>query len=175
MDITPNFTIRPFAPGDAAAFHSLNRQWITTLFQMEASDEAALSDPEGTILTPGGTIFVAEQSGTVVGCVALLPMLNESYEVAKMAVAQEMQGRGVGRKLLAAAIDWARARGAKRLYLESNHVLAPALHLYESVGFRYLPPEEIVASPYARADVFMELWLTEDWLTEEAAQTRSEA
>ena len=96
--------IRPFAPGDARAFHDLNRQWITTLFQMEASDEAALSDPEGTIFAPGGAIFVAELSGKVVGCVALVLMPEHAYEVAKMAVAPEVQGLGIGRRLMTAAI-----------------------------------------------------------------------
>jgi putative acetyltransferase len=106
----------------------------------------------------------------VVGCVALLPMPGHTYEVAKMAVLPEMQGRGVGRRLLAEAIAWAQQQGAKRLYLESNHVLTPALRLYESVGFQHLPQERRPVSPYARADVFMELWLVE-----EVARTRPEA
>ena len=73
----PEVVMRLFAPGDAAAFRFLNKQWITTLVQMEASDEAALSDPEGA----------------VVGCV--VPMPNHCYELAKMAVAPEAQGRDV--------------------------------------------------------------------------------
>lgn len=160
-------TIRVYVPGDAPVFSALNMEWLTTFFQAEAKDAATLSDPEGQILAPGGQIFLADLSEKAVGCVALLAMGDGSYEVAKMAVTPKAQGRGVGRRLLQAAIGWARAQGAKRLYLESNHVLAPALHLYESVGFRHLPPEEVAASPYARADVFMELWLTE-----EAARTR---
>lgn len=104
---------------------------------------------------------MAEVDGTVAGCVALLPMLDQSYEVAKMAVAQGMQGRGVGRRLLVEAVAWAHAHGAKRLYLESNRLLTPALHLYEAVGFRHLPPEEVSPSPYTRADVFMEMMLKE--------------
>lgn len=151
--------IRPFAPGDARAFHDLNRQWITTLFQMEASNESALSDPEGTILAPGGAIFVAELSGEVVGCVALVPMPDLCYEVAKMAVMPDAQGQGIGRKLLEAAVAWGREHGAKRLFLGSNTRLAPALRLYESAGFQHLPPERRPVSPYARADVFMEMFL----------------
>ena len=45
------------------------------------------------------------------------------------------------------------------LYLETNHVLTPAIHLYEAVGFRNLPQERVTPSPYARADVFMEMVL----------------
>jgi len=44
--------------------------------------------------------------------------------------------------------------------LESNARLAPALRLYEPVGFRHLPPDP--ATLYARADVFMEMTLGAD-------------
>lgn len=147
--------IRPFLPGDAQAFRDLNMAWIVAHFQPEGKDEATLADPEGTILAPGGQILLAEVGGQVGGCVALLPMPGGAYEVAKMAVAPECRGRGVGRRLLEAAIAWAREQGARRLYLESNARLTPALRLYESIGFRHLPSS--TASPYARADIFMEM------------------
>jgi putative acetyltransferase len=43
------------------------------------------------------------------------------------------------------------------LYLETNKKLTPAVRLYEALGFRHLSPERVVPSPYARADVYMEL------------------
>lgn len=58
---------------------------------------------------------------------------------------------------MSAAIAKAREIGATRLYIETNHTLTPAIRLYRAHGFEELPPERIVASPYARADVFMEL------------------
>lgn len=150
-------TIRPYTSTDAPAFHDLNMQWLTAFFAVEAKDEATFSDPEAYILAPGGTIFMADWDGKTVGCVALLRMVDGAYEVAKMAVAPDAQGQGIGRRLLTAAAQWARERGALRLYLESNSRLAPALRLYEAVGFRHLAEKERPVSPYARADVFMEL------------------
>ena len=76
-----------------------------------------------------------------------------------MAVTSSAQGLGVGRLVLQRAVDAARDAGATRLYLETNHVLTPAIHLYEAVGFRNLPQERVTPSPYARADVFMEMVL----------------
>jgi ribosomal protein S18 acetylase RimI-like enzyme len=45
------------------------------------------------------------------------------------------RGRGVGRALVLAAIERARARGARRIELDTNHDNAPAIALYESCGF----------------------------------------
>lgn len=55
------------------------------------------------------------------------------------------------------AIDQARRIGAKSLFLGSNSRLKSAVHLYESVGFRHVPPESMPPMPYSRANVFMEL------------------
>jgi putative acetyltransferase len=74
-----------------------------------------------------------------------------------MAVTPACQGTGIGRKLLQTVIEAGRASGARRLYLETNHILKPAIRLYESMGFRHLSPDRIIPSPYARADVYMEL------------------
>jgi hypothetical protein len=59
-----------------------------------------------------------------------------------------------------AAIAKARQLSAKRLYIETNHTLTPAIRLYKAHGFQELPPDRKVQSPYVRADVFMELLLT---------------
>jgi len=151
--------IREFQPGDEMAFRKLNEEWITRYFRMEEKDERALADPQSTILAPGGRIFFAHISGRCVGCCALLRSAADEFEVAKMAVDASCRGAGIGRNLLRAAIEAARAAGARRLYLETNHVLKPAIRLYESVGFKPVPPHRIVPSPYVRSDVCMEMTL----------------
>jgi len=160
--------IREFQSGDEAAFRQLNEEWITHYFTLEAKDRKSFDDPQKTILAPGGRIFFAIADGRHLGCCALLRIgpadagaeHAAEYEVAKMAVTPHAQGSGVGRKLLQATVDAARLAGAVRLYLETNHTLTPAIHLYESIGFKHLPPERITPSPYQRADVFMEMIMT---------------
>ena len=76
-----------------------------------------------------------------------------------MAVTPAWQGRGLGRKLLEHVIHQARQLKAKRLYLETNSRLVPAIRLYESLGFRHLPADRVIPSPYQRADVYMEFFL----------------
>ncbi len=152
-------TIREFEPGDEASFRKLNEEWITRYFTMEAKDDESLANPQSSILTPGGRIFFANIGDECIGCCALLRLSADEFEVAKMAVAPKSQGSGVGRELLQAVVEAARSAGARRLYLETNHTLEPAIRLYHSVGFQDLPQERIVPSPYARADVYMEMIL----------------
>jgi putative acetyltransferase len=154
-----DLTIRDFRPGDETAFRKLNEEWIVRHFAMEPKDEESLADPRANILDRGGRIFFADRAGQPVGCCALLAMAPGEFEVAKMAVTQSAQGAGIGRRLLERTIAEARAAGARRLYLETNRKLGPAIHLYESLGFRHLPPERVVPSPYARSNVSMELFL----------------
>jgi N-acetylglutamate synthase-like GNAT family acetyltransferase len=123
---------------------------------MEEHDREMLLNPVGHIIEAGGQIVVAVDGERVVGCCALIPMEPGVFEVAKMAVAEEYQGRGLGRTILARTIEEGRAMAAAKLYLETNHRLENAIHLYEALGFKHLPPK---VSPYARADVFMEMWL----------------
>ena len=148
--------LRPYQPEDATAFRELNEAWITKYFGLEEHDREMLGDPDGYVIQQGGHIFLAFVEERAIGCCALIAMKPGVFEVAKMAVDERYRGRGVGRKVLAYTIEEARALGATLLYLETNHKLANAIHLYESQGFQHLPPKQ---SPYVRADVFMELRL----------------
>lgn len=148
--------IRPLQPGEEKAFHDINIDWIQRFFVVEKKDRETLENPGAVILDKGGAILMAMDGPLAVGCVALIAMGEGGYELAKMGVLPAAQGRGVGRRLVAAAIDHARGIGAKRLYLETNSSLGPAVKLYAEAGFQSVkgPP-----SPYARADVQMELML----------------
>ena len=152
-------TIRCFQKGDAAAFRKLNEEWITRFFRVESKEAPILADPQSTILDLGGRILFATAEGRCVGCCALIRLGDQEFEVAKMAVEPSFQRAGIGRRLLAAVIEEARNAGARRLYLETNHLLTPAIRLYESLGFKHIDPSRIIPSQYARADVYMELFL----------------
>lgn len=146
--------LRSYRAGDAQAFRLLNEAWIEKYFGLEDADRAILNNPEGYVLAKGGHIFFATAAGAPIGCCALVPIEPGVYEVAKMAVAEEWQNRGIGRRVLQYTIEQGRALGAQRLYLETNKTLKNAIHLYEALGFKHLPPKH---SPYVRANVFMEL------------------
>ncbi len=158
--IPDRLEIRPLRSlEDRCAFRKLNEEWITRYFVLEDKDREILGDPDNTILRKGGRIFMVHAGDDVVGCVALIPLGNGVYELSKMAVSPRLRGLGVGRRLLEHTIAEARALGATSLFLGSSTKLKNAVHLYESVGFRHVPPEEIPPMPYTRADVFMAMRL----------------
>jgi DNA-binding MarR family transcriptional regulator len=145
-----------FIPAYQAAFRQLNEEWITTWFRMEEGDYKALDHPREYILDKGGHIFMALYKGEPVGTCSLIRMDDGSFELAKMGVSPKTQGLGIGYLLGRACIEKARALGARRVYLESNTRLKPAISLYHKLGFRKVagPP-----SPYERCDIQMELVL----------------
>src|SRR5580658_4149574 len=82
--------------GDFTAFRLLNEEWITRYFVLEPKDRETLNDPEKSILSKGGHIFMAYADGVPVGCVALIPIAGGIHELSKMAVSPLVQGRGIG-------------------------------------------------------------------------------
>jgi putative acetyltransferase len=150
--------MRPFQPSDAKAFRELNEEWIAKYFGIEEQDRITLGNPEASVLQHGGHIFMAFDGEQPVGCCALLAV-DSGFELGKMAVSPEYRGQGIGRRILEYAIARAKSLGAKTLHLASNTRLPDAIHLYESVGFRHVPREQVPHSPYTRSNVFMDLQL----------------
>lgn len=138
------------------AFRQLNEQWISKYFKMEAADHKALDNPQKSIIAKGGHILVALYNNEPVGVCALMKMDDPvyEYELVKMAVSPDAQGKNIGWLLGKAAVDKARSLGAKKLYLESNTILQPAINLYHKLGFQKVIGH---ATPYERCNIQMEL------------------
>jgi GNAT superfamily N-acetyltransferase len=47
----------------------------------------------------------------------------------------DARGMGIGKRLLEGAIAWCRARGAKRVVLDTTEQMTGAIALYEANGF----------------------------------------
>jgi len=138
------------------AFKELNEEWISKYFRMEKADHDALDDPEGYILSKGGSILIALYNNEPVGVCALIKMEDAKYdyELAKMAVSPKAQGKSIGYLLGLACIEKAKSLNCKWLYLESNTILAPAINLYKKLGFTEVSGR---ATPYERCNIQMEL------------------
>jgi putative acetyltransferase len=148
-----DIAVHDWRPEWRADFERLNLDWLQRYFSVEDIDRRVLGDPEQWILAPGGHIFFATDGGQVVGTGALLREAEGVYEVTKMAVDPAWQGRGIGRRLVEAAIARFKALRGTRLFLESNRSLAPAIHLYTALGF--VDHGRRPDSHYARSDIYM--------------------
>ena len=130
-----NLKIVPFNKDYKPAFEFLNRAWIEEYFVMEEEDLKTLQNPESYVLEKGGEVFFAILDGEVVGTAAMIQTDKAIYELAKMAVARQFQGLGIGKKLLKRCVDFSKEREATEIFLITNDSLKPALSLYLSFGF----------------------------------------
>ena len=130
------FTIRDYREGDKAALMEISLPWLEENHILEPADIEQLSHPE-RVLEAGGRILLAEADGRPVGMMMLEPFGNGVAEPFKFGVLEAYRNRGMGRALMEATIDAARAMGVRTLVLTSHHSLKAALHIYESYGFRY--------------------------------------
>lgn len=91
---------------------------------------------------PNYRLFVATEGDEVVGTYSLLVMDNlakrgaPSGVVEDVGVMPEWQGRGVGRAMMAHALEECRKAGCYKLTLSSNEKRVAAHGFYESLGFR---------------------------------------
>lgn len=159
MALSKQVSIVDYEPKFRQAFKDLNKEWIDEYFKMEESDYKYLDHPEENIIQKGGYILVAVYEEKAIGICALVKMAEtekQDYELAKMAIAPEFHGQGLGYLLANAVIEKAKSVKAKSLYLESNTILVPAVRLYRKLGFTEIKG---ISSPYERTNIHMELLL----------------
>jgi GNAT superfamily N-acetyltransferase len=72
---------------------------------------------------------------TLLGCVWMQPEANHVWYLGSLSVDPREQDAGSGRRLLAAAEDWARARGAQEIKMTVVQVRAALLEWYARRGY----------------------------------------
>jgi GNAT superfamily N-acetyltransferase len=106
--------------GDMAAYH--------------AAFDAIAADP-------GNTLYVWDEDGAVTGCLQLTVLPGLSYrgsliaQVEGVRVDRSLRGRGIGERMMAAAVEKARARGCKHLQLLTDKRRVDARRFYARLGF----------------------------------------
>lgn len=131
-------------------FIDLNTAWIEKFFVMEQEDRDILYHAE-EYLQKGGMIFFAVEEAQVLATCMIYPCGDDVWEICKLAADEKKQGHGAGTAVFQACMDYAEEHGAKKITLISNHILKPALHIYEKFGFKHVPLSR--GSEYDRADV----------------------
>jgi len=86
-------------------------------------------------LPPQGQIFLAHAGARLVGCGFLRRIRPDAAEMKRLYVLPACQGQGLGRRLIEARIDAARAMGLNDLYADTIVGNDDMLRLYERFGF----------------------------------------
>ncbi len=122
----------------AEAAAALTRSFEGYLVPIKMTAQAFERRFRGEDLDPfASRVYYAGESDSPVG-VVLVARRGWSSRIAAMGLAPEARGQGLGRRLLSEAVEAARARGERAVYLEVIEQNTPALGLYTSFGFRAL-------------------------------------
>jgi GNAT superfamily N-acetyltransferase len=79
--------------------------------------------------------MLAISESEAAGTIAVRPLNQEECEAKRLYVSPRFRGAGLGRKLLAAAIENARRMGYHTMYGDTLTTMHQAAQLYESIGF----------------------------------------
>ena len=124
--------IVPFESEHAEGFAALVVDTLREFgFDYDPALDRDLDDPGATYIA----FWIAIVDGDVAGSVALRDLGGDAFELKRMYLRSAHRGRGVGKRLLATALDWARANDARMIRLDTTERMISARHLYESAGF----------------------------------------
>lgn len=101
---------------------------------MKPAHRPGLSELIGSI-EPETGLFVMEAEGKPVAT-AICVHDGDLAGLFEVATAQAARGGGHGRRIVLAALKWARLRGAREAWLQVEADNGPATALYRSIGFR---------------------------------------
>ncbi|WP_157507386.1 GNAT family N-acetyltransferase [Ktedonobacter racemifer] len=157
-------SIRPAAEADIPQLCSL--YWDFHLYhvlglpdQLRMPEDADVQEQQTCELEKGlysiiqredAAIFVIEHEGAITGFVEVYLREDEAHPlrvahrygyVQSLFVAEAHRKLGYGRELMQVAHDWARARDATEIQLESWEFAAGPLHFYEKLGYRTVKRE----------------------------------
>ncbi|GAC1034729.1 GNAT family N-acetyltransferase [Pseudomonas sp. No.21] len=90
-----------------------------------------------------GRLWVAQEGGGMAVGFALVEVLGGIALLAELDVLPSLGRRGIGRRLIAAARDWAEARGHDALYLTTFADIPWNAPYYARLGFRPLEEAEL--------------------------------
>ncbi len=121
--------------------------------------EEQLAALPGIFGPPDGAFLLATVNGAPAGCVAFFSRGDGVCEVKRMYVRPELRGLGLGKRLTRSLIELARARGYRKMVLDTFHTFKAAQGIYASAGFVECAPTMDLPAHYEGKVVFMELVL----------------
>jgi ribosomal protein S18 acetylase RimI-like enzyme len=102
-------------------------------------DLLLLADPSRELVNAyivEGECYIAEEQDGIIGVFVIVPLTKEEVEIKNIAVREDKQGHGIGKKLLQEAIKVAKSNGYERIEIGTGNSSIGQLALYQKCGFR---------------------------------------
>lgn len=126
--------LRPAEPGDEAAVTRCVRAAYAKYVPRMDREPAPMLADYGALIA-AGEVHVLAAGGAPVGVLVMRPAADHLF-VDNVAVHPDRQGRGLGRRLMAFAEGFARARGLSAVRLYTHVLMTENVELYRRLGFR---------------------------------------
>jgi len=126
-------------PGDVGAIVLLHGILYAREYGFDSTFEAYVAEPLTEFVRAGSDrerLWLAEQDGVIVGCIAIVAASPETAQLRWFLVEPTVRGAGLGKRLLQESIAFSRHCGYKNIILWTVSALTAAAHLYQAAGFR---------------------------------------
>ena len=118
--------IREFTTGDEKGIAELEKECFSIPWSENAVLESAAADT---------VFFVFCENGKILGYAGLQVVLDEGY-ITNIAVTASARGRGIGKALADALINFGKGKNLAFISLEVRESNTPAISLYTKCGFK---------------------------------------